>query len=475
MTRLMKCSLVGGLISLALCFAVIPIAPGKCHADSLNDSDLASLVKRAYVYTFPVHDMYRTRYDAVYRTGNTKHADINQFFHERKLADHTFRDFTTPNNDAPYSSAWLDLSREPVIISVPDTAGRYYVLALMDFYTNNFSYIGHRVTGTRKGDYLVAGPGWKGITPGGLILIKSPTDAVWILGRTLVADEADLANVYKIQDQYKLTPLSVWKGGADRAMTVYGGRSSAPPAPDPKDPWNYWTIVTLGMTENPPPAGDAPLLAEFARIGIGPGLVFNPDRFSPIQKEIVLQAMAAAAKAFPMDGRRGVKRLYGWSYNPPYIGNFGNHYDYRALISLVGLGALEPAEATYSTALVDRDGQPFTGAARYRLRFSKQDIPPVNAFWSLTMYEVMKDGRGFFTANPINRYSIGDRTKGLKYNADGSLDIYIQHQSPGKDLESNWLPAPPGVFRLTMRMYEPREPVLNGTYTLPGVQRLAPQ
>ncbi len=457
------------LIFLMMSTSVIALAIARGHAAVLNDAHLADLVKRAYVYSFPVYEMYRTRYNAVYRPDNPKHADINRFFHERKLADHTFRDFTSPNNDTPYSSAWLDLSKEPVVISVPDTAGLYYVLALMDFYTNNFSYIGHRVTGTAKGDYLVVGPDWKGAIPAGLALIKSPTNAVWILGRTLVADEADLANLHKIQDQYKLAPLSVWKGEAGRAGTSTG---NPPPAPDPKDPWNYWKIVNLGMTENPPSSSEGHLMAEFAQIGVGPGLVFDPGRFTAAQSGIVLQAMAAAAKAIPVVGRQNIKFRNGWSCFPSHIGNFGKDYDFRALVALGALGALEPAEAIYSSASTDKDGKILSGTSRYLLHFNKDDIPPVKAFWSLTMYELMPDGRAFFTPNSISRFSIGDRMPGLKYDAAGSLDIHIQHQPPGKNLESNWLPAPPGAFRLTMRMYEPRESILNGTYTMPGIQSI---
>ena len=427
--RSSKNKFAGIFLLFVLCWAAFPAVTNSHAAVSLSDADLAKLVRQAYLYTFPVHDMYRTRYEAVYQAANPKHAAINHFFHSRGLADHNFRDITQPNNDTPYSSAWLDLAQEPVIISVPDTAGRYYVLALMDFYTNNFSYIGQRVTGTQKGDYLVAGPGWTGQTPAGMPVIKSPTHAVWILGRTLVADEADLSNVHKIQDQYKITRLSAWKGGTDPSKTA---ADIASLAPDPSDPWNYWQVVNLGMTENPPPKDEAPLLAEFARIGVGPGQIFDPKRFTESQAKIVLQTMDETAKSLLVAGRRYSSYQNGWSYSPSYIGNFGKNFEYRAVVSLIGLGALEPAEAAYATSFYDRENKLLSGQKRYLLRFKKEEMPPVTAFWSLTMYETMKDMRGFFTANPINRFSIGDRTRGVKYNEDGSLDIYIQRDSPGK-------------------------------------------
>jgi hypothetical protein len=446
---------------------IIPLLMDRAQAGTWTESELSNLVKQAYIYGFPVYEMYRTRYEAVYKPNNPKHADINRFYNERKLADHTFRDFTTPNNDTPYSSAWLDLKAEPVVISVPDTGGRYYVLALMDFFTNNFAYIGRRVTGTQKGDYFVVGPDWKGVIPPGVSLIKSPQDSVWILGRTLVDGEVDLINVHKIQDQYKITPLSVWLKGTGEIKTA---RPAGSP-PDPKDPWDFWKIVNLGLTENPPPANES-ILADLAKIGIGPGQTFRPERFTPEESKTILKSMQTAMQEIATSRVRFVKIQEGWSITPPNIGNFGTDYGYRALIALMGLGALEPAEATYMTAVTDKDGKALSGEFCYRLHFNKGDIPPVDAFWSLSMYEVMKDMRGFFTANPINRYSIGDRTKGLKYNPDGTLDIYIQHQSPGKDLEDNWLPAPKGIFRVTLRMYQPREIVLTGKYRLPGLKRI---
>ena len=439
-------------------------------ANQFKNEEIADLVKRAYEYSFPVYEMYRTRHRTVYVPDNPNSMDLNRFTHRRTLSDHRHRQVTAPNNDTLYSSAWLDLSLEPIVLTVPDTGGRYYSMAFMDFYTNNFAYVGRRTTGTKAGDYVVAGPQWNGATPAGLPVIKSPTNAVWLLGRTLVDDEADLLNVHKLQDQFKLTALSEWtKSGTGKAEKLL---VNSQPAPDLKDPWNFFKIVNLGLTENPPPADEAALMAEFARIGVGPNQPFDPSRFSEEQKKIVLEALEAAHKGI----RGGLPAVgtvrNGWSYPPSHLGNFGRDYALRAVIALIGLAALEPAEACYMTSMTDREGKPLTGENRYRLRFEKGALPPVDAFWSLSMYEVMPDQRSFFVDNPIRRYAIGDRTRGLKPNADGSVDIYIHHQSPGKDLESNWLPAPPGVFRLSFRAYQPREPILKGDYTLPWIQRL---
>lgn len=463
---LLRTAVAGLALVIAGFFGLIPMA----KANQLTDEEIADLVKRAYVYSFAVYEMYRTRHWAVYTRSNPDRADLNQFNHRRMLLDHNARQVTTPNNDTLYSSAWLDLSQEPVVLSVPDTGGRYYSMAFMDFYTNNFAYVGRRVTGTKAGGYVVVGPEWSGATPARLPVIKSPTNAVWLLGRTLVDDEADLPNVHKIQDQYKLMPLSVWiKSGPGKVKTDL---DNPPPGPDPKDPWKFFTIVNLGLTENPPPADEAPLMAEFARIGVGPNQTFGHSSFSEEQRKVILRAMEAAAKEIRGGLQTAVKLREGWGYSPSHLGNYGKDYSFRATIALIGLGALEPVEAVYLTARTDKDGKPLTAGNRYRLRFEKGALPPVEAFWSLSMYEVMTDQRAFFVANPIHRYAIGDRTKGLKYNSDGSLEIYMQHQSPGKGLESNWLPVPPEAFRVTFRAYQPRESILKGEYVLPGIQRV---
>ena len=447
---------------------VLGIEPVR--ANDLKDQELSDLVRRAYIYSFPVYEMYRIRHMAVYDQNNPSRIGLNQFGHTRKLADHTSRGVTAPNNDTLYSSAWLDLFKEPLILSVPDTAGRYYSMAFMDFYTNNFAYVGRRVTGTKAGDYVVVGPKWNGPFPPGLPVIKSPTNAVWLLGRTLVDSEEDLANVHRLQDQYKLTPLAVWtKTGLQKQQAQ---PKNPPVAPDLKDPWQFFRIVNIGLTENPPPADEAPLMAELAKIGIGPDQTFDQSRFNEEQRKIILKAIEDTAQEM----RRGLSQTgqlrEGWNYPPLHLGNYGKDYPLRAVTALMGLAALEPAEAFYFGAQRDKQGNPLTGENRYRLHFNKGQLPPVEAFWSISMYEVTPDQRAFFVDNSIHRYAIGDRTKGLKFNNDGSLDIIMQRYSPGRELESNWLPTPAGVFRVSFRAYQPGQAILNGSYVMPGIQRI---
>lgn len=214
------------------------------------------------------------------------------------------------------------------------------------------------------------------------------------------------------------------------------------------------------------------MLAEFAKIRVGPNQRFDSSRFSDEQRKIILSAKDQALKEIRSGSPSSAQVREGWMYPPSNLGNYGKDYMFRSVVALIGLAALAPAEAVYLTARTDKEGRPLRGENHYRLHFEKGELPPVDAFWSISMYEVMQDQRAFLVDNPIHRYAIGDRTKGQKFNSDGSLDIYIQNQSPGKELQSNWLPAPPGLFRVTFRAYQPREAILSGKYSLPGIRRV---
>jgi hypothetical protein len=441
----------------------------QVHAksDISNDVNLTEISKKAYIFTLPLYVMYRTRWHAVFNPENLYRGNVNEFRHGRKLADPSSRAVTGPNNDTLYSSAWLDLVPDPLVVHVPDTSGRYYSLQFLDFYTNNFAYIGRRTTGTREGDYLVIGPNYKGETPRGLPVIKSPTNAVWLISRFLINGPEDLSNVHELQNQLSITSLSSWMGREP------GNTRSKPTKtlirPNPKDPWNYFSAVNLALTENPPSANERTYIQEFKRVGIGPGLSYDPNRFSEKEPKEILDGIQQAKDSIKAILKRPWGRK-GWTVPNPHIGNYGTRYFLRAIVAVGGLGALTPEEAMYFRAIPE--GKPFHGRNRYVLHFEKGGLPPVDAFWSLTMYSVEKDMQSFLVENPINRYSVGDRTKGLKFNGDGSLDIYIQHDSPGHDKESNWLPAPADRFRLTLRAYQPRKELREGRYLIPEIRRI---
>ena len=427
------------------------------NSDISEDVNLTETAEKAYIFTLPLYIMYRTRW---------KIGGVNEFRHRRRLTDPNSRAVTSPNNDTLNSSAWLDLESDPLVLHVPDTSGRYYSLQFLDFYTNTFAYIGQRTTGTRVGDYLVVGPANEGEIPPDLPIIKSPTNEVWLISRFLIDGPEDLSSVHALQNQLSITPLSSWM---DReSVNTRDKPTKALILPNPEDPWNYFKIVNLVLTKNPPPASEKAYIEEFKRIGIGPGLIFDPNRFSEKQREEILEGIKQGKDRLKSISKKKPRGRNGWTVPNLLIGNYGTNYILRAIVAVVGLGAHTREEAMYFRAIPERE--PFHGRNRYVLHFEKDGFPPVDAFWSLTMYRVEKDMRSFLIENPINRYSVGDRTKGLKYNSDGSLDIYIQYNSPGSDKESNWLPAPDGKFRVVLRAYQPRKQLLEGRYLIPKIR-----
>ncbi|PEE33117.1 DUF1254 domain-containing protein [Bacillus cereus] len=405
---------------------------------------------QAYLYGFPLVDMARTK--QLYKN------PWNTFLHRRDLVDHTFKEVVAPNNDTLYSSAWLDLSNGPVVLSVPDVGDRYYSLQFLDTYTNTFDYVGTRETGTKAGTYVIVGPNWKGKIDKCSKVIQSPTNMVWLLGRTLVDGEKDLDNVHAIQDQYILKPLN-------RGQTKSSIHLPPISTNDFDDPARFFDIMTQLMSLFPSPATDAAMLSQFKLIGIDPN-----NGFQGSKEPAIMAGLTRAVKDAQDIIKKSVNRVgtlnHNWQvfYN---IGTYGTEYLTRAVIAKFGLGANIPAEAMYPRTQVDSDGNPLSGEHQYVIHFNKEELPPVNAFWSLSMY----GSDQFFVDNPIKRYAIGDRTEDLIYNVDGSLDIYIQNLPPeGK--ESNWLPAPSDDFILMLRMYMPKKNILKGTYQMPKIQKV---
>jgi hypothetical protein len=420
---------------------------------------------QAYVYGYPLVEMYRVRHARVFDPANEHRSRLNQFAHARRLRDHTDTQVVFPNNDTLYSSAFLDLAREPVILHVPDTNGRYYVFQFMDFRTNNFAFVGKRTTGTKEGTFAVVGHGWKGNLPQGMPRIDAPTNAVWLLGRILVDGKDDLAAVHTLQDRCTLTLLSDW-----------GKEKPAPPRPlpdlpayDPSDPLTFFELLNAVLRENPPPPREAALMSLFGQIGLGPDRNFRVRDLDPAVARGLRRAVEKGRQIIAATPATATPTTDGWAVPLPHVGAFGDDFLYRAAVARRMLAALTPEEAIYFRTDVDDRKRPLHGGQRYRIRFEKGQLPPVDAFWSVTLYRAPE---GFFAANAINRYSIGDRTKGLQYNADGSLDLYVQHESPGAEHESNWLPAPKGEFYLGLRCFLPRPEVVKGTWKPPAVQRL---
>jgi hypothetical protein len=433
------------------------------------------LATDAYIFGYPLVTMEMTRrvLTNVAEPVGTR-APMGQIIKLRHYPDASFRDVTAPNADTLYTTALFDVGQEPWVFSIPDMKGRYFLMPMLDGWTNVFQVPGKRTTGTGAQTYAITGPGWNGSLPAGVKEYKSPTNIVWLLGRIYCTGTPDdYAAVHKLQDECKLVPLSSYgkpytppAGKVDSSIDM---KMAVRDQVNRMDAVSYFTLLCELMKTNPPAAADAPQLAKFARIGIVPGQSFDAS-----------QLKADFAKRVPEVGfdrimlqykiNKAIKDEHGWAFTTK-TGIYGTDYLMRALITAIGLGANRPQDAVYPTSKADAEGRKYNGANKYVMNFPKGHLPPVEGFWSLTMY----DSGYFFVNNPLNRYSISAR-QNLKTNPDGSTDLYIQKDSPGKDKESNWLPAPSGDFILMMRLYWPDEKkpsIINGTWTIPGAKKVA--
>jgi len=416
-----------------------------------EEPDPAALIAKAYEYGFPIFEHARLVYLYSYNPANPQRVPVNSFGHRRRLVDYTARTVTTPNNDTLYSSAVIDLSAGPVRLDVPDFGARYYSIAFLDSYTNNFAYLGTRVNAGKAGSYLIAGPGWRDQQSAGAALIRAPSNHIIAIVRILIDGPADYDAVHRLQDGLKLTPTAPTPSPANLIRPISG------------DPDNFVVVVNRVLHENPPPAADAAILRQLAPVGIGP----DAPSLTPAQR-LAWAKNFAAARAGLLSQQIGTQ-IQGWGYLPPDIGDFGTDYRTRALTALRGIWANIPAEMHYALATTDRTGAALDGTRNYRLHLAA-GTPPADGFWSISIYEVTKQGGLFFGDNPIHRYAIGDRTRGLVRNRDGSLDILIQAASPGGALQANWLPIPAKNFALVARAYLPQPAFLDGRFHYPGVE-----
>jgi hypothetical protein len=432
----------------------------------------ASYIKRAalgYVYGYPLVIMELTR-RAFAQSALVAGSASNNFNHSQIFPDHTFRNVVRANNDTLYSAAWLDLTQEPMVLSVPDTHGRYYVMPFMDAWTNVFASVGHRTHGAKAGEYILAGPGWQGEVPEGVSKIEAPTNMVWTIGRIQTNGKADMANVIALQQGFSFTPLNSYLQGERQA----GVAITSMPAKTDHDPYSeleslsgaaYFSLLSTLMSQQPPSADDAEILASLEGLGVSADSPRSVDQFNLFERYLLQVAVDLTHSKIKQELAKGQPLENGWGILRDTIGDYGTNYAIRAGVAMIGLGALTPAEAVYPNTRYDSQMRLLSGENRYRIHFEANEIPPVDAFWSLTMY----DEKGFMIENAINRYNIGDRDP-LVYNTDGSLDIIIQHEMP-KAGRANWLPAAEKIFELTLRTYAPKAPILNGDWPLPVVER----
>ena len=460
------------LTAVALTVAAAAILPLASHAQSKITAEEAHAIGvDAYIYFYPLlsMDITRKQFTNIEPGKEFGKGPMNMFVSVPQYPPADFKGVVRSNFDTLYSIAWLDLNKEPLVIAAPDTDGRFYLLPMLDMWTDVFASPGWRTTGTEAGQFLVTPPGWTGTVPAGMSHLPAPTPFVWIIGRTKTDGAADYAAVHKIQAGYTVTPLSRL-GKEPEAVTV-----KVDPAVDMKTPpkiqvdsmsaANYFTYAAELLKVNPPHSTDQPMLAQIKRIGIEVGKPFNMDALDP-QIQAALQRVPQDAQALMTWKVPTLAReVNGWSMNTDTMGVYGNYYLKRAIVTQMGLGANLPEDAIYPLNIGDSNGKPLEGANKYVLHFNKGEAPPVNAFWSITLY----DPEGFQVANSLNRFAVSSWMP-FKENADGSLDLYFQNESPGKDLEANWLPAPKGPFNLTMRLYGPKAEVLNGKWNPPAVK-----
>jgi hypothetical protein len=448
-------------------------APATGSAPTLTQDQARSIAVDAYVYFYSLlsMDVTRKQFTNIEAGKEFGKGPMNMFVNVPAYPPADFKGVVRSNFDTLYSIAWLDLTREPLVVSAPDTAGRYYLLPMLDMWTDVFASPGWRTTGTKAANFLVTPLGWNGKVPDGFTRISAPTPYVWIIGRTKTDGPQDYAAVNKIQAALQVTPLSEW-GKPPKPVVA-----SIDPSVDMKTPPKtqvdtmpaaaYFTYAAELLKIHPPHLTDQPIIAQMKLIGIEPGKSFDISKLDPAVRQGVEAAPAEAQQLMTWKVPTVARVANYWSMNTDTMGVYGNYYLKRAIVAQLGLGANLPEDAIYPLNLADSDGKPLDGTNHYTIHFERGATPPVRAFWSLTLY----DSDGFQVGNALNRFAVSSWMP-FVYNADGSLDLYFQNDSPGKDKEANWLPAPKGPFNLTMRLYSPQADALTGKWNPPPIKKV---
>ncbi|WP_152223653.1 DUF1254 domain-containing protein [Pseudomonas sp. SCB32] len=449
------------------------------YSSASDQEELLQIAKDAYVYGYSLitTEVTRVQMSNVDKVSNM-HAPMGQFANVKRYPPADYRGVSAPNADTLYSAAWVDLS-EPQVFSQPNMGKRYYLMPMYNLWMDIFDSPGARTTGDAAANYLLTGPGWEGKVPEGMTQINSATRKMLILGRTYAnGTDQDYAAVNDLQGQLKLTPLSAW------------GKPYTPKAPavDPNPGFSmtdkpqevilamgtegyFNKLADLMCKDAPPAAADAPMLARMAKLGIEPCKPFKLTNLDPALQAKLADLPQVALKEIGANQSTLGRQVKGWTFTSG-LGVYGTDYMKRAVVAAFGWPANLEKDAVYPYTLVDSTGQKLEGQNKYTLTFAKGQTPPANGFWSITMYQI--DQGWWFVPNPLNKFTVSARNN-LHYNADGSLTLYFQHESPGKDKEANWLPAPKGEFIPMMRMYWPKESglsILDGTWTPPQIYKV---
>ena len=460
--------------ALAIGLGLLCLAGRGAAAENVSPQEARAIAKEAVVYGFPMVDSYRIQHAYFVDPANPEYKGAwNQIHNTARVFTPEDKAVQTPNSDTPYSMLGADLRSEPLVLTVPAVdKGRYYSLQFIDLYTFNFAYVGSRATGNGAGRYLLAGPGWKGKKPAGVKdVIHSETELALVVYRTQLINPTDLDNVKRVQAGYGVQPLSQYL------------RKSAPPAPgaiefmkpltpdEERTSLKFFQQLNFVLQFAPPVPSEKELRARLRKLGIGASKRFDPDALPPEIQKAMIDGMADAWASFA-EFKRGMIDT-GKVSSADCFGTravLKDNYMARMTGAVLGIYGNSKAEALYPLYFVDGERQKLDGQNRYTLRFAPGQLPPVNAFWSLTAYE---QPASLLYANPLNRYLINSpMLPGLRRDADGGLTLYLQNESPGKDKEANWLPVPKGPFSAALRLYWPKESALSGAWKAPPMQRV---
>ena len=447
-------------------------------ATTVSAADVKAIAQDGYVFGLPpVYIALQADIMTNVAKPEGGRAPFNQFDHHREFPDAKHNKIVGMNVDTLYSLANLDLTAEPVVLVVPPMDGtRWWIMQVIDAWNDVPAAPGSRTHGQKGAAFALVGPNFKGDVPSGLEVVRCDTSLCALGGRTYTAGPAEYAAVHKIQDAYQLIPLSQWKGKDTRytppaSVAVKPGVDARTPVPKQvfaMSAEQFFGRLCELLVNNPARPADAPLMARLATLGITPGATFKMSTIDADTRKAIEEGVAAGQQTIREGESTMGEMVNGWQVARD-LGRYGTRYGYRASWTFFAVGGNVVEDALYPFGLVDADGKKFDGANKYVLRFAKDEIPPVDAFWSLTLYD--KDS--YLVDNPINRYALGDRSK-CALGADGSLTLYVQSDSPGPDKESNWLPAPKaGTFKLALRLYIPKKQVADGTWKPPAVQRLS--
>jgi hypothetical protein len=456
-------------LTILLSLFAIGVSCRAYPAQELSDEETFQIGVETYIFGYPLVLMNETKQVMTHTNllFSGPFAPVNQLAHTKEFLTPSFDTIVSPNVDTLYTSGWLDLTNGPMVLHLPDTQDRYYVFEMLDVWTNVFSSIGKRTTGTKAGDFVITGPNWKGVLPQGAQEIKSPTNTVWIIGRFFCQGSHEYKIVNELQSKCSLLTLEEFtKKNAvalKTALDMKDLRASPKLEVDTMNAEVFFQTFAKLLQSNPPAPADKNMMEIMSRIDISPGKEFKMKKLdSSMQDELTLSLKAAREKINEKVKSLG-KVINGWEINLKSIGNYGTDYLLRAAVAQMGLGVNQPEDAIYYYAEVDDAGKPLRGDHLYIIHFEKGQTPPVNAFWSVTMY----NEQHYLVKNSIDRYAIHFYDN-LQFNPDGTLDIYVQYHEP-KEMRSNWLPAPKENFNLMLRLYWPKAEALNGTWKPPTV------